>query len=61
MGKYKNEEIVSKKKENEQLKADNLALGLQISDLEISGMEIGLQNSELEIRIAELEGAKSNV
>lgn len=61
MGKYKNEEIISKKKENEQLKADNLALGLQISDLEISGMEIGLQNSELEIRIAELEGAKSNV
>ena len=61
MGKYKNEEIISKKKENEQLKADNLALGLQISDLEISGMEMGLQNSELEIRIAELEGAKSNV
>ena len=48
-------------KENEQLKADNVALGLRVSDLEISGMEIGLQNSELEIRITELEGAKSNV
>ena len=61
MGKYKNEDIISKKKENEQLKADNIALGLQVSDLEISGMEMGLQNSELEIRITELEGGTTNV
>ena len=61
MGKYKNEDVISKKKENEQLKADNIALGLQVSDLEISGMETGLQNSELEIRITELEGGITSV
>ena len=61
MGKYKNEDVISKKKENEQLKADNIALGLQVSDLEISGMETGLQNSELEIRITELEGGTTSV
>lgn len=61
MGKYKNEDVISKKKENEQLKADNVALGLQISDFEIAGMEMGLQNSELEIRITELEGGTTSV
>lgn len=61
MGKYKNDELISVKKERDQLLKDNIALGLQVSDLEISGMELGFQTSEMDIRITELEGGKVNV
>ena len=61
MGKYKNEDLISVKKERDQLLKDNIALGLQVSDLEISGMELGFQTSEMDIRITELEGDKTNV
>jgi len=61
MGKYKNEDLISVKKERDQLLKDNIALGLQVSDLEISGMELGFQTSEMDIRITELEGGKTNV
>ena len=61
MGKYKNEDLSSVKKERDQLLKDNIALGLQVSDLEISGMELGFQTSEMDIRITELEGEKTNV
>ena len=54
MGKYKNEEVLDKKQEE-------MLIGVQISDLEIVGMELGLQSSELEIRISELEGGITNV
>ena len=54
MGKYKNEEVLDKKQEE-------MLIGVQISDLEITGMELGLQSSELEIRISELEGGITNV
>lgn len=44
MGKYKNEDLISVKKERDQLLKDNIALGLQVSDLEISGMELGFRH-----------------
>ena len=61
MGKYKNEDLISVKKERDQLLKANIALGLQVSDLEISGMELGFQTSEMDIRLTELEGEKTNV
>lgn len=61
MGKYKNEDLISVKKERDQLLKDNIALGLQVSDLEISGMELGFQTSEMDIRLTELEGGTNNV
>ena len=54
MGKYKNQKVLDKKQEE-------VFVGLQISDLEIAGMENGMITSELEIRISELEGGTSNV
>ena len=54
MGKYKNQKVLDKKQEE-------ILFGLQISDLEIAGMEFGIQASDLEIRISELEGGTTNV
>ncbi len=54
MGKYKNQKVLDKKQEE-------MLVGLQISDLEITGMENGMLTSELEIRISELEGGTVNV
>jgi len=54
MGKYKNQEVLNKKNEE-------ILVGLQLSDLEIAGMENGMLTSELEIRISELEGGTTNV
>lgn len=61
MGLFFNTKIIIQNKEKASLVEDNLALGLQVSDLEISGMEQGLQMSELEIRLAGLEGGTTNV
>ena len=49
MGKYKNEDLISVKKERDQLLK------------EISGMELGFQTSEMDIRLTELEGGTNNV
>lgn len=54
MGKYKNQKVLDKKQEE-------ILFGLQLSDLEIVGMENGILTSELEIRISELEGGMTNV
>ena len=54
MGKYKNQKVLDKKQEE-------ILVGLQLSDLEIAGMENGILTSELEIRISELEGGMTNV
>lgn len=54
MGKYKNQKVLDKKQEE-------ILVSLQISDLEIAGMEFGIQASDLEIRISELEGGTTNV
>lgn len=54
-GKYENKKIINEKNEKAQLKEDNLLLGQQVSDLEISGMEQGVQVSGMEIKIIELE------
>ena len=54
LGKYKNQKVLDKKQEE-------ILVGLQISDLEIAGMEFGIQASDLEIRISELEGGTTNV
>ena len=54
LGKYKNQEVLDKKNEE-------ILVGLQLSDLEIAGMEFGIQASDLEIRISELEGGTTNV
>ena len=54
LGKYKNQKVLDKKQEE-------ILVGLQISDLEIAGMENGILTSELEIRISELEGGMTNV
>ena len=61
MGKYKNDELILVKKERDQLLKDNHMLGLQVSDLEVAGMELGFQTSEMDVRITELEGGKVNV
>ena len=54
MGKYKNQKVLDKNQEE-------ILVSLQISDLEIAGMENGMLTSELEIRISELEGGINNV
>ena len=54
-GVYTNKKIIAERQEKKQLQEDNLALGQQVSDLEISGIEQGQQVSAMDIRILELE------
>jgi hypothetical protein len=54
-GIYINNKIIVEKEEKSQLKEDNLLLGQQVSEMEISGIEQGQQVTAMDIRIIELE------